>query len=84
MENAKPEPAACEHCRQDIIRNCAVCTYPGEDGRCLYEAIKKLAVAGAQAGLDIDRMIDLLNSGMSIPELVSYIETSGGELNFVC
>ena len=65
---------ACSHCRQDIIRNCQVCMYPGEDGSCLYEPIKKLVIAGAQAGLDIDTMIEMLNSGMSIVQLVDYIE----------
>lgn len=49
--------------------------YPGEDGTCLYEPIKKLVTAGLQAGLNIDAMIEMLNGGMSIPDLVTYIES---------
>ncbi len=33
--------------------------YPGEDGTCLYEPIKKLVTAGLQAGLNIDTMIEM-------------------------
>ena len=73
--SAKCQPAACSHCRQDIIRDCHTCMYPGEDGSCLYEPIKKLVIAGTQVGLEIDTMIEMLNGGMSIPELVSYIES---------
>ena len=72
---ARPKPAACEHCRQDIVRSCNVCMYAGENGTCLYEPIKKLVVAGARVGLDIDTMIGLLEEGMSITDLVIYIES---------
>ncbi len=44
-------------------------------GSCLYEPIKKLVTAGLQAGLDVAMMIDLLNGGMSITDLVTYIES---------
>ena len=70
-----PKPSACAHCRQDIIRNCHACMYPGEDGTCLYEPVKKLVIAGAQVGLKIDTMIEMLNGGMSITDLVMYIES---------
>jgi len=68
-------PAACSHCRQDILRACRECMYPGEDGSCLYEPIRKLVVAGMQVGLDVGAMIEMLNGGMSITDLVTYIET---------
>ena len=48
--------------------------YPGADGSCLYEPIRKLVIAGAQAGLDIDTMIAMLNSGMKLLQLLDYIE----------
>ncbi len=48
--------------------------YPGEDGRCMYDAIRKLVIAGAEAGLDIDNMVKLLNAGMSVTDLFNYIE----------
>jgi len=65
--------ASCS-CRQDIIRDCDVCLYPGDDGRCLFTAIRNLALAGESVGLSIDSMIDLLNGGMSVPELFDYID----------
>jgi hypothetical protein len=73
--SATARPAACAHCRQDILRACRVCMYPGDDGSCLYEPIGKLVVAGAQVGLGIDAMIEMLNDGMSITDLVTYIES---------
>jgi len=72
---ARSYPTACSHCRQDILRACRECMYPGEDGSCLYEPIGKLVVAGAQVGLEVDAMIEMLNGGMSITDLVTYIET---------
>lgn len=71
---ARSKPA-CSHCHQDIIRNCNVCMYPGEDGSCLYEPINKLAMAAAQVGLGIDTVIEMLNAGMSVTDLVTYIES---------
>ena len=73
--HANTKPAACSHCRQDIIRDCQVCMYPGQNGACLYEPIKKIAIAGAHVGLDIDAIIEMMNSGMSIIDLVTYIDS---------
>ena len=78
-DSAKSHQAACSHCCQDIIRNCHVCMYPGDDGRCLYEPLKKLLTAGAQAGLEVETMVEILNSGLSVLDLVSYIESRGSE-----
>jgi len=36
-------------------------------------AIKKLAVAGEQAGFTLDQMIELLNSGLSVVALLDLI-----------
>jgi hypothetical protein len=71
----RSQPAACSQCRQDILRACRVCMYPGDDGSCLYEPIGRLVLAGTQVGLDIDTMIEMLNDGMSITDLVTYIES---------
>jgi len=65
----------CAHCHQDIVRNCQVCMYPGDNGQCMYEPVKKLVTAGVQAGLEVDTMIEMLNDGMSITNLVTYIES---------
>jgi lipid-binding SYLF domain-containing protein len=37
------------------------------------KAIRKLAVAGEQAGFTLDQMIQLLNSGMSVVTLLDLI-----------
>ena len=39
----------------------------------LTKAIGKLAVAGEQAGLSVDRMIEMLNSGVSVETLLELI-----------
>lgn len=36
-------------------------------------AIRKLAVAGEQAGFSLDQLIELLNSGMSVVSLLDLI-----------
>ena len=38
------------------------------------DAIEKLVIAGASAGVNVDVMIELLNAGMSTTELITYIE----------
>jgi hypothetical protein len=44
-------------------------------------AIRKLAVAGEQAGFTLDQMIQLLNSGMSVVTLLDLIAWRLGPLN---
>jgi hypothetical protein len=39
----------------------------------LTKAIGKLAIAGEQAGLSVDRMIEMLNSGVSVETLLEVI-----------
>ena len=39
----------------------------------LERALAKLVVVGARAGVSTDNMIELLNSGMSVRELVEYV-----------
>jgi hypothetical protein len=39
----------------------------------LTKAIGKLAVAAEQAGLSVDRMIEMLNSGVSVETLLELI-----------
>jgi hypothetical protein len=40
----------------------------------LVAAIEKLAIAGQQAGLSVEQMIDLLNDGMAVDTLLDLIE----------
>jgi len=43
------------------------------DSQSRVNAIRKLAVAGEQAGLSLEQMIQLLNSGMSVVALLDLI-----------
>ena len=45
----------------------------GERNPILIGAIRKLALAGEQAGLTVDEMIELLNSGVSVDVLLGLI-----------
>ena len=40
----------------------------------LSESIRKLAVAGEQAGFTIEQMIDLLTGGIGVAELIALID----------
>jgi predicted butyrate kinase (DUF1464 family) len=41
----------------------------------LESAVRKLVVAAGRVGLTVDELIDLLNSGMSVGELLDCIES---------
>lgn len=42
----------------------------------LFTAVTKLAIAGEQAGFTIDKMVQLLNDGLTIESLLDLIESS--------
>ena len=44
----------------------------------LISAVKKLAVLGESAGLNIEEMIQLLNGGPSVPDLLELIKSRLG------
>jgi hypothetical protein len=43
------------------------------DSQLQVNAIRKLAIAGEQAGFSLDQMIELLNSGLSVVALLDLI-----------
>lgn len=45
----------------------------GDKNQILIEAIRKLAVAGEQAGFSIEEMIELLKAGVSVMTLVDLV-----------
>ena len=47
-------------------------------------AIRKLAIAGEQAGFTLDQMIQLLNSGMSVVTLLDLIALRLGPSHSLC
>jgi hypothetical protein len=59
----------CQFCKQDVIRDCK--PRPGEP--CLISSITKLVDMGGQVGLSVQDMIDLLNGGLSLADLVKSI-----------
>jgi hypothetical protein len=46
----------------------------------LERAVAKLVAAGAGVGISTDEMIKLLESGMSVRELVEYVLTRAGDV----
>jgi hypothetical protein len=46
----------------------------------LERAVAKLVAAGARVGIGTDAMIKLLESGMSVQELVEYVLTRAGDV----
>lgn len=44
-----------------------------EQNRALVGAIRKLVLAGEQAGFSLEEMIELLNTGMSVEALLDLI-----------
>jgi hypothetical protein len=45
----------------------------------LEGALAKVVLLGAQVGVSTDQMIMLLNSGMTVTELLEYVLTSEGD-----
>ena len=52
--------------------------YPEGNAPALESAVEKLVAAAEQIGLTADDLIALLQSGMSVPELLDYLEFKTG------
>ena len=46
----------------------------------LERAVAKIILLGEQVGVSTDHMILLLNSGMTVSELLEYLVTRGGDV----
>lgn len=53
---------------------------PALSDELLERAVAKLVAAGAGVGISMDEMIELLESGMSVRELVEYVLTRAGDV----
>ncbi|MGA3195392.1 MAG: hypothetical protein ABSD39_10365 [Terriglobales bacterium] len=53
---------------------------PAVSDEVLERAVAKLVAAGARVGIGTDAMIKLLESGMSVQELVEYVLTRAGDV----
>jgi len=62
--SASPDPSEPLTCRQREV---------------LERALAKMVLVGARAGVSTDQMIDLLESGMTVKELVEYVFTLAGD-----
>jgi hypothetical protein len=62
----------CRFCKQDLIRECK--PHPGKT--CFVSSISKLVDMGEQVGLSVQDMIDLLNGGLSLTDLVKSIASA--------
>jgi len=43
------------------------------DREILERAVTKLALLGSQVGVDVNQMINMLECGMTVPELLAYL-----------
>ena len=46
----------------------------------LQQAVAKIVVVGAQRGVTIDQMIDLLKAGLTVSELLEYVGARSGDI----
>ncbi len=54
--------------------------WPAVSDEVLQRAVGKLVAAGARVGIGTDAMIKLLESGMSVQELVEYVLTRAADV----
>jgi hypothetical protein len=59
----------CPFCKQDVIRDCS--PPPGQP--CFMTTIAKLANLAERVGLNVNDLLDLLNGGLSVGELLDVI-----------
>jgi hypothetical protein len=50
-----------------------------ENDQILERAVEKMILAGHRAGLDVSDLINLLNEGMSVEQLLQYLATKLAE-----
>jgi hypothetical protein len=46
----------------------------------LQQAVAKIVVVGAQKGVTIDQMIELLKAGLTVSELLEYVGARSGDI----
>jgi hypothetical protein len=68
----RTKPNFCQFCKQDLIRDCS----PGPGRPCFFTSIGKLVDMAGQVGLCAQDMIDLLNGGLTLAELLGAIASA--------
>jgi hypothetical protein len=70
-----PRNPLCEGCTQDLLRDCPETLGVNRSRPCFVKTIYKFARAGAQAGLDIDTLIGILQAGVPMTAVLELIES---------
>ena len=74
-------PDICRHCRQDLVRDC-----PADDHRaspCLVATLHKFVLAAEGMGITCDDLLEMLNGGVTIAEILDVMMTKGAAIQQV-
>jgi hypothetical protein len=68
-----PEDQLIEAARHDQAESLTL-----EQSQTLYRAVAKVVILGAEKGVTITKMIELLKSGLTVAELLEYLRCKTG------
>ncbi len=74
-------PDICRQCRQDLVRDC-----PADDHRaspCLVATLHKFVLAEEGMGITCDDLLEMLNGGVTIAEILDVMMTKGAAIQQV-
>ena len=66
-------PDICRQCRQDLVRDC-----PADDHRaspCLVATLHKFVLAAERMGITCDDLLEMLNGGVTLAEILDVMMT---------
>ena len=70
-----PSQQLSEGCRQDLLRDCPATLGVNDGHPCYVATVRKFAHAGAHAGLNLERLIKILESGVPITSVLDLIQS---------
>jgi hypothetical protein len=65
----------CRGCKQDLLRDCPETLGVNRGHPCFVQTIYKFAQAGAQAGLGVGTLIQILQAGVPMTAVLDLIES---------
>jgi hypothetical protein len=65
----------CTGCKQDLIRDCPETLGISSNRPCIVMTLRKFVHAGAQAGIDIETLIQILQAGVPIATVLDLIQS---------
>jgi hypothetical protein len=67
------KPEICRYCRQDILRDCTPATRAAAGEPCPIATIANLSRIAEEVGIPCQRMIEMLEAGMTISDLAKLV-----------